>query len=366
MGPPSIASFLVKAGFCFSVLFSTKSFSEEVCFPNGGEKRWSWAGKMRVKALKNVDQFLNWSIRDQLRTYVLEAPKQGVVFDIDVPLLWEFGKRYGYFSMNTPLVSSVNGHRGSKEIVFCLLGSLGEKINDVRFLEFATGEILAKVLAYRTLRRGDEVKISTMRGEEVVLATYQLDEIFNLWKGMPAFGLIPKEEGPAILLFRGTDFSLDSRAGWASLMSDLDISGPGLKTFRKAQPELHAWLEKVANMEKKAKVIGYSLGGALATYTFIYEHALLSEKGSIAFNSPGVSDQVYRDWDLLPEERKEGISFYVNQGDLVSKMGKLMGRVYALSLPIPMKPVFAHTILLSAQNCFFQERVDVSKENAGR
>ena len=75
---------------------------------------------------------------------------------------------------------------------------------------------------------------------------------------MPAFGLVPIEKGkvPPILLFRGTDLSLGSTRSWASVISDLNTSGPGLFTFRNAQIKIHDWLTKVASYGIKARAIG--------------------------------------------------------------------------------------------------------------
>jgi hypothetical protein len=150
------------------------------------------------------------------------------------------------------------------------------------------------------------------------------------------------------------------------MMSDLDISGPGLFAFEKARPRLHRWLKAMQAQNKSARVYGFSLGGALAAYAFIYENELLDETGSISFNAPGVSKKVIADWLLLSETRQRGLTFYVAKGDLVSKVGHLFGPVFELSIDTPVKPLTAHTLLMSGQASFVKRKVNLREENLSR
>src|SRR5207249_1381181 len=138
--------------------------------------------------------------------------------------------------------------------------------------QLASAELLSKVLAYRDLQLGQTIQIPVEIKGKIVLETFTVDHLFDIWQGMPAFGLIPKKKNlSSLLLFRGTDFSLISKRGIASVMSDLDPSGPGLKAFFHARKEIGGWLQAVQAQGKPARVMGFSLGGALAAYTFIYE-----------------------------------------------------------------------------------------------
>ena len=86
-----------------------------------------------------------------------------------------------------------------------------------------------------------------------------------------------------------------------SIFSDFDLKGVGYQTFRLAQPLLHAWL----SAHPHVKVLGFSLGGTLAAYTFLYEEELVSE--AVCFCPAGVTSQVWEDWDRLPPGRKKVI-----------------------------------------------------------
>jgi hypothetical protein len=199
------------------------------------------------------------------------------------------------------------------------------------------------------------------KGGRVSYETFTVDHIFDIWRGMPAFGLIPEKKGIAsILLFRGTQFSLISERGLASIMSDLDLSGPGRSAFRRSRDQISQWLKKTAQMNKKARVMGFSLGGTLAAYTFIYENEWIADRGSIGMCLPGVASDVIAEWNSLSPERQKGFLAYVNAGDFVSRIGKLFGTVYCLSVPRILKPLAAHTLLMSSEPKFSVALVDVN------
>lgn len=351
------------------ILFSFPAYTdcEDTCTPSMQELQPGWRGRMRLKALKNLDQFLNWSVSEKLKTYAIVEPPVMEKVELEVPELQTFANDFSYFSPVRPLIGKVSRDAKDLQLVCCLLKTLYEKSPDESYLEFAAAEVIAKVLAYRDLKKESTIYLPIVWEQEIRWEPFTVDYVFNLWHGMPAFGLIPQSsEIPALLLYRGTDFSLDSQRGWASLMSDLDVAGPGLNAFQNAQKEIHQWLLKVHSQNKTAKVLGYSLGGVLAGYTFIYENALLSKRGSYGFNLPGVSPAIIEKWDTLSEENKKGFTSFVNEGDLVSKVGKLFGTVYVLSIDNPLKPLTAHTILMSGQSYFFKEQVDVAEENSER
>lgn len=360
----------MKTTFClglavFSLSIVSAENSDHSCPPHIPYQPPSWKNKMRVNALKKIDRFLAWSTSQRLKTFVLVNPPEQKTYDVAIPEINEFDERYGYFSLERPIVGKVTTNPLDLKLVCCLLRTLYDKAPGLKYLELATAEILAKALAYRDLKKGQKIQIPMVAEGSAHLETYTVAQIFNLWHGMPAFGLVPEQpRSSPLLLFRGTDLSMDSERGWASLMSDLDMAGPGLSAFQHAQKKIHAWLTSLP--DPKAKVIGFSLGGALAAYTFIYENAWIAPHGSIAFCPPGVSEKVIEDWQLLPEKNKPGFTIYVNEGDIISKIGKLFGTVFELSAKKPLRPLSAHEALMSTRAFFGQSLVDVTKENLAR
>ena len=321
--------------------------------------------RIRANGLHSMDDFLSWTIPPHLKVYALAYPLQAASLRIAFSQSSDFIEWHGYFSVYDPLVGKTSKKKGDIQVARSLFIKISEEIADSAMLNFATDEALAKVLAYRDMAVGDQISVPHDR-EGRNLVTYRVDHIFNLWRGMPAFGLVSDTGREPILLFRGTDFSLDSERGWASLMSDIDIAGPGLTVFTKSREEIRSWLMKVAQAGPKAKVVGFSLGGVLAGYTYLYEHKWLNAQGCVAFNPPGFSDKVLQQWNELHDDAKKGFRVYVNRGDVISKAGKLFGDVYELSFDQPLKPLKAHTLFVSAEPEFFQTKVDIEQENMAR
>jgi hypothetical protein len=322
---------------------------------------------VRIKTLKNLDQFLNWTFSEKYKTYASTNSVEEKKFEVDVSVMSAFVEDYGYFSFKHPIVGVVTTNKEDLAIVSCLLKSLYEKSENFDYLQIAVTEVITKALAYHDLKIGQSIMIPIEVGEKVNLERFNVDRIFNIWHGMPAYGLVPEHKGvDSILIFRGTDFSLDSQRGWASLMSDLDIAGPGFSAFQHSQKEIRQWLRAVKAKGKAARVLGFSLGGALAAYTFIYENQWLSDRGSISICAPGVKDQVISEWEFIDEGRKQGFTSFINMGDIISKSGKLLGNVYVLSLDKTYKPLTAHMMLMSSQSPFFKAKVDVKQENKNR
>ncbi len=316
-------------------------------------------GELRAKTLKNWDKMLTWAFSKKKSSYILVKPLQEKNYFVTSSEILGFDQNYGYFSIADPLVGKATKKKEDIKVAECLLKMVDEKIQDAEQKRFALDEVLSKVLAYRAVEKGMELSIPQ---------PYIVDEVIDLWHGMPAFGLAPKGDQniPAILLFRGTDLSFSTERGWASIMSDLDVLGPGLSTFMKARPKIHEWLLKMKERGQSARVIGVSLGGVLASYTFIFERNVLSTEPSVAINPPGVSEEIFALWDQLPKEGMPLFSVYVTQGDLVSKIGHLVGDVKELRLPFPLKIIEAHVTLISAQKQYTIAQVDLTEENASR
>ncbi len=313
-----------------------------------------------------IDYFLNGIVHRQKRQYVLATPIIPLEYQIRLPGAAQFIQSHGYFSNQHPLVGKVStkDHELARQATYALLNTLSNAIFDRKARAFALAETLTKIIAYRDFTSQDHLCWrSPSTGKKV---TYRIDRLFDLWHGMPAFGLINEEGEAPILLFRGTDFSLASERGWASLLSDLDPHGPGLSSFMHARPQIHQWLKNMAQTFQKAKVMGFSLGGAFATYTFLYENAFINLEGCLAFNPPGCSLAVFQDWQQLPSDIQNCFTTYVNRSDPISKIGRLVGNAYQLSIAEWPSPLKAHTLFLTAEKKFIQTRINTARENQSR
>ena len=259
-----------------------------LCFPLFSNEP-TWKNHMRVKTLKNLDLLLHWGLGKQNTTYPLAHPPEEELLSIPLLELTNFSHDYGYFSLTRPLVGEVSSSKKDLEIALDILHSLYKNQVKGSTLQLATAEILTKIIAYRDLQLGQTLSIPFQTDTQLALETFTVDHIFDIWNGMPAFGLTSPHS--SLLLFRGTDFSHLNKRAIASLLSDLDLAGPGLQAFNNARPTLHSWLKQMHSQGKPAQVMGFSLGGALAAYTYIYEHPLLSSSPSISICAPGVGCQ---------------------------------------------------------------------------
>lgn len=315
-------------------------------------------GEMRVRAIRGWDKLLTWALTPKNKKYILTDPPVTRTFTVDSEEIFEFLRNYGYFSIYHPIVGIVTDEKRDIKVTNCLLASLPSQIKDPLQLQFSQDEILAKVMAYRPLEKGMQIDLGSL--------SYKVDEVIDLWKGMPAFGLVPKDDTqPPILLFRGTDLNLVSEKGWASVLSDLDVNGPGYSTFLLARDNVRKWLLKM--QKNPPRLVGYSLGGAFVLFTLVHEYPLVSKQHlSRAFNPPGVSQEVLDKWNELSEDEKSPHHTYVNQGDFVSQIGYFLSNVWEISLEEPMGVIESHVTLISAEPKFTLSEVDVPEENASR
>lgn len=300
---------------------------------------------VRIWSLSKLDSLLGICFPYQRRAY----KTQEEVRTYESPLcLQKFAKEHGYFS-DAPLLSLVSSSKEDLKAVQEVLKNAIEV--ESSWLDFCVVEILCKALAYRDIALGQEIKIPVRNLQgQIILETFILDRIFNLWQQMPAFGWTPKSSHiSSLLIFRGTDLNLTTRRGLASLVSDLDVSGPGFRVFKKAKLQIQEWLVQAHQKTNAARVMGCSLGGVIAGYTFIEYYDLLSREPSIAFHPPGIFKQTKKSWNQLGTEAKQRFTTYVAQGDFISKIGFLMGNRYILSIDAQLKPLVAHTLLFAGQ-----------------
>lgn len=314
---------------------------------------------LRSYSLLTLDRIFSITFNQSQYAYALKTPPESTIFTVKSDAILNFAKNYSFFSSH-PLVSNVTQDPSDLHLTLQLLEGIDKDIEDPLQKELIVHEVLAKVLAYRDLSLGQEISIPCAQG----LVPFLVDCVFDLGSGMPAYGLLPTVSGVApILLFRGTDFSISSGRGVASIISDIDPKGPGLSAFFEARPHIHAWL--VAH--PKPKLVGCSLGGALAIYTYLYERPWINTvESSSIFNPPGVATKIYRLWEGLAPSDQSSLNVYVTRGDLIPKIGKLLGNLYQLSTPHRLYPIAAHVTLITAEPQYTQSSIDLTSENLTR
>lgn len=279
---------------------------------------------LRSNLVRGIDRILSWA------TCFSSQKSCRLIQPFSHPEVAAFVSRHGFFSSEKPLVGRVTLSEQDIASTAQFLSLISTLISDPKMRDQATGEILAKILAYRELKTGMKIN------------HYTVDQVFDLWHGMPAFGLVSDEAAP-LLLFRGTDCNLCNRRAWASIWSDLDMRGPGYSVYQKARPSLRRWLKG-----KNARAIGCSLGGALAAYAALFDSDLLSNaEPSLAFNPPGVFKKRAKLWHSL--NPKPQLITYTTTGDFISKVGYLIGDVCEFSSYRKLRPIEAHVKLIAVE-----------------
>jgi len=296
------------------------------------------------------------------RYYQPVYPVKVDTYENEVIDFQNFIAQHGYDSTYHPLIGIVTEEKQDVLDVTELLARIQLNVPHKDLVHLMTNEVLTKVLAYRQLRIGEKIPIPVaFPNGNIMLILYEVETRIELAPNVPAFGLVPhSQEVPPILLFRGTDFSL---RGIASILADLDLSGPGLTMFHSAQEEIHNWLYRVSVSHAKARIMGYSLGGSFTQYTCFYEHELVCKDPrfpSIAFNQPGMSEDLAYRWHQLEISKRPPLQGFVTEGDLVSTVGKLVGNVYELSLDYLLEPLMAHVTLMSLQQRVYTYQIDVT------
>ena len=320
-------------------------------------------GESRRKALFQWEEAMNWVLPFSSRTFSLVIGAKPKIFKENLLALEEFIALHGYFSCYQPLVGIVTEDVNDIDPIQRVFSALALEKN-FAWVELARDELLTKALAYRNLQKGMKVALPILIEKKMTLVSYEVDEVLDLWQGMPAFGLISEiKEASPILLFRGTDFSFTSKSSWASILSDFDLSGAGLTTFRSSQQKIQNFLEKAMLSGEKAKVMGFSLGGILAIYTAIFQNNQVDQ--CVAFNAPGISKAIFETWKEL-DKASPPIFLYATQGDLISRFGKMVSTAFEISDKAPMGPIEAHTKIMTGKSPILLFLIDIEKENHSR
>ena len=316
-----------------------------------------------AQSFKYWEIFLSWLFKYPSRCYKLKDDKGTQVYENPSESFNRFGKSYRKRYASKGIICRVTSNFKDIEQVGEILRQIYEHVDNPKLCEWAVSEVMVKVMAYRNLKQGHTIPLPIMgRDGCMVMTTHVVDRVFDLWNKIRAFGLVRSDgAGAPILLFRGTDFSFMTEGGRASIISDLDPKGPGWTLFEKGQKPIREWLKKE---NRATRVMGHSLGGVVAAYTLIHEAEWMSQEtyeSSYAFNFPGVSEKLANQWNELDE--KPTFTGFVCRGDLISKLGKLFGDVYEVSLEMPLSPVRAHEMLLFAEARGYLHEVDLEGEN---
>jgi hypothetical protein len=321
---------------------------------------------LTTKGLKSWEKIVSKLIKETSRQYssVEDSPTSKIT--IKQNSLSKFHKKHHYFSYEHPLVGRATSNPEDIKIAQGALLDAFEVFDDPFILEQVTSELLAKVLAYRNLKKGMPLYIPWIVDGKCELLPCTVDHVFDLWKSMKAFGIRPCDHRHAsLLLFRGTDLSLLSRSSRISILSNFDPEGPGYGIFRHSRKRLKNWMSSASAKNHKIKTIGYSLGGALASYLLLNEPHFFSESSSsIIFNQPGLREPLLEKFHKAQKAHPFSLRSFISSGDVVSKFGYLYCETLGLSIPKTTPSLFeAHTTLYCALKDININRIDLDKEN---
>ena len=332
-------------------------------------RNWNFFALTKIKRFQYWDKLLAFLFSYPSRCFVRKTPLEIEKFKNPNPNLKYFSDNFGRFSTSKSLIGVVSLESGDVIVSQHLLKIIYETLKASRIVELCTIEIISKVLAYRHLQENMKIWIPiVVSDEKVEYVEFVVDTIFDLWHKHTAFGLRPTcvSHISPILLFRGTDFSLNRQGGRASILSDLDPDGPGRRLYLSCRSSLRHWLLQMSHLGEKTRVLGHSLGGVLATYAAVYEHDLLSKnplQASYSFNAPGFTEDLYKEWEDLAKEDRPSFYSFVTRGDIVSKFGKVFGDTYELFTSRPLSPMISHEQLIFSQPLSYMCKIDVEKEN---
>lgn len=332
-------------------------------------RTWNFFALTRIKRFQYWDKLLSFLFSYPSRCFVRKTPLEIEKFKNPNPNLKYFSDNFGRFSTSKSLIGVVSLEPSDVIVTQHLLKIIYDTLKSSRIVELCTNEILSKVVAYRDLKENMKLFIPiVISAEKVEYVEFVVDTIFDLWQKHTAFGLRPVTQSNVspILLFRGTDFSLNRQGGRASILSDLDPDGPGRRLYLSCRSTLRYWLLQMSHLGEKTRVLGHSLGGVLATYAALYEHDLLSKnplQASYSFNAPGITDDLFKDWEDLPLEERPSFYSFVTRGDIVSKFGQTFGDTYELFTSRPLSPMISHEQLIFSQPLSYMCKIDIEKEN---
>lgn len=336
----------------------------------GGAKAFKYAAEHLPQMKEGYEQTRNLStVLHYLKNHTVSyLPKEG-----GGAFSGETSDTIGYFFKSKGDAWSVLDPKYDKkdtDHIAALLRQVLVHTPNVDLMQVRVAQILTKQLianCSRSLKPGFEIEIPVLNSKGVAeLVNYRIDQKFDLGDGIPAFGFIdPNGVHPPLLIFRPTNLDIQYVDSVSSLVANLDPKGPAWKLYEAAKDEIDVWLqESTQDGQNKARVMGFSQGGILATYFLTYHSRYFSRKvtqPSFVLDGPGMPLNVAREWSGV--QKKPHVWSFVNRGDLVPKMGsELIGRVFELSVPQKMSPIQSHKAMTSLAKRWEIKEVDKGKE----
>ncbi len=233
-----------------------------------------------------------------------------------------------------------------------VLNSVYEHSTDLNIMQVRTAQILSKVLIGKNahfLQAGHKITVPSVVNGNKELVEYTFDKKFDLWQGVPAFGFIDEKGISApLLIFRSTNTDLEESDTLPTMTANLHPQGPAWKLFSESQEEISKWLENANNKSaQKARTIGFSQGGVLASYFLTYNPEQFNKSDdhpSLILDAPGVSSKIEKEW--LGIEKKPSALTYVNRGDLIPKIGDaFVGRAFEVRIAQNLRGFESHRAL---------------------
>ncbi|SCA58921.1 hypothetical protein AB751O23_BD_00090 [Chlamydiales bacterium SCGC AB-751-O23] len=289
--------------------------------------------------------------------------------------------------------SSIFEEKNLKEIQNVLRAIHSDKTLPFDHQQLMAGEVISKRLAFINFKLIAkkklyiELPVSVEGKEEPQMQRFKIENIFTSKAKIPCWGLVPVEkasddqvEGVApIVLWRGTSPSLTAEGGLASVAQNMDPGGPAYTMFDTNREKLEDWLSAKTENGSFARVIGYSQGAALATYTAAEFPEYLDQdyetNPSYACSAPGVNKKHLNLWNQIKEEErpalvstytaKDPVSMPVTGECLVSGRAYLL-ESYAKELQGKGRVnAKAHTCMITTRKeGFGMTKVDLKKENS--
>ncbi|MDR3624468.1 MAG: hypothetical protein P4L16_04940 [Chlamydiales bacterium] len=206
---------------------------------------------------------------------------------------------------------------------------------------------------------GTTIDVPQKIEEKWVLVTYYIEVIEltpSFFGGaIPALGLKPityASKADPLLIFRGTPQPTANGALFALLSDVIPGDNVGGRIYAYAKQKIQSWINNTSNeFQKRIKVYGQSLGGALALQAVAHQPEKISEV--CVFGSPTPlprTIQIYKNNCNGLEKRPE-VRSYWNHGDAVPLAGGRLApdwKLYRIFVPQKQPGIVAHACLSTA------------------
>lgn len=214
---------------------------------------------------------------------------------------------------------------------------------------FWADALIGHLLAYYTFfdpPNGDQLSIPLQQDGQWMQKAYTLEKMYltPAWMGTPvtAFGL-KADNAPPLLLFKGTGYPSDDGFVLGILADVNPFASVGAYPFMMGKKLLHNWLvcEVAAAGNKKARVYGLSLGGALTERAAIEFPELIATAN--AYCPPAMLGYELARWNkqqaanphLMPK-----VNVFVQENDIVPLAGTSRGKDWNVYRVLGKKPPF--------------------------